>query len=286
MDREYILYRTADFLSHVLPRRFAYWIGLRVADRFYRRDAYGRSAVISNLRHILEFKGVRPSEETLEKLARRTFQYFGKYLVDFFRFTRMSRAEVDRIVSIEHPEYIDQARALGRGGLAVSAHLGSSEIAGAVVVALGLPLNAVVLPESDQKINALFQSRREGRGLKVIPLGHAARGTLKALKNKEWAALLADRDYSARNDLVHFFGAPARLPRGPVALCVKTGAPILPTFLLRQDDDTFLLRFHSPIIPHGSSSFLDIQGQICKILEQEIGERPSQWFMFEEFWKN
>jgi len=286
MNTEYIQYRAADFLSHVVPRRFAYWVGLRVADRFFRRDGRGRSAVISNLRHILEFKGLRPSSETLERLARGTFQYFGKYLVDFFRFTRMSESVVDRIVSIEHLERLNQAVAHGKGVLLLSAHFGSWEIGAAVVSALGHPISAVVVPQKNKKTNMLFQSRREKRGIKVLPLGEAARRTLRALRKGELVAMLADRDYTQHNDLTRFFGAPARLPHGPATLCVKAGATILPVFLLRENHDTFLLRFHPPIVPGRNSSVSEIQAQICLILEQEIGERPCQWYMFDEFWKH
>jgi len=255
-----------------------------MADMFYRRDVRGRSAVILNLCHILEFKGVRPSEETLERMARKTFQHFGKYLVDFFRFKRLSRDQVDRIVSIEHMEYVEQARALDRGVLVVTAHLGSWEIGGAVCASLGCPMHVVIFPERNQKTAALFQKRRENRGMTVVPLGQAGRHVLRALRDKKMVALLADRDYGARNNSVTFFGVPVHLPRGPATLCARTGAPILPGFLLREDDDTFLLRFHQPIVPGKDESVVDIQHKICRVLEQEIGERPSQWFMFDEFW--
>ncbi|MDD4873246.1 MAG: lysophospholipid acyltransferase family protein [Kiritimatiellae bacterium] len=283
MNSEYVKYRAVDFLSQILPRPFAYWVGLRMADWFYQHDNRGRHAVMSNLRHILEYKGVHPSEETLERLSQQTFRNFGKYVVDFFRFTQMSRRQVDRVVSIEHQEYISDAAVLGRGVLTVTAHFGSWEIGGLVISALGYPLNVVTLQQTDRRINDLFQSRRKMRGLKVIPLGSAAIGTIKALKKGEFVALLADRDYSQHRDLVQFFGKTARFPRGPATLCIKTGAVLLPGFLLRQPDDTFLLRMHKPIEAE-NRSISDIQAMICRILEKEIGENPTQWYIFEEFW--
>jgi len=281
---QYTQFRLADFMCHASPLRFAYWVGLRVADRYYSNDARGRAAVMANLRYILEYKGVRAPEETLEKLARKTFQNFGKHMVDFFRTTRISRREVDRRVGLEHFEYVEEAQALDRGVLVVSAHLGSWEIGAAVFAALGCPLNVVILPEPDKRIRALFRDRRERRGTPVIPLGHAARGILRALAKKEQIALLADRDYTSRNMSVRFFGRPARFPRGPAVLCSKTKAPIVPAFLVRQEDDTFLFRFHPPIVPDDHSSPVEIQERICRVLEEEIADRPTQWFMFDDFW--
>jgi len=283
---DFYTYLAAYWVGTVLPRPFAYWVGLRVADRYYFNDTKGRQAVISNLRHILSQKDIQASEERLQNMARKTFQLFGKHLVDFFRFQRLSRGDVDRLVSLAHWEYVEEARAMGRGVLAVTAHLGSWEIGGAVLASLGCPTSAVILPERDRRTRALFRSRREGRGMKTIPIGNAARAILHALKKKEFVAVLADRDYSPRNDLVRFFGSPARLPRGPAQLCVKTGAPLLPGFLLRQKDDTFLLRFHKPIVPSAGALATDVQRELCDVLEMEIEKNPEQWFMFDDFWRD
>ena len=44
---EYWKYRLAAFLSRLPPERMAYWFGLRIADRHYRRNHAGREAIIS-----------------------------------------------------------------------------------------------------------------------------------------------------------------------------------------------------------------------------------------------
>ena len=284
MNNEYAQYLAVDFLCHILPRRFSYWLAMRVADGFFRRDEKGRNAVMSNLRHIHAHRGIQLPEDRLEELTRETFRNFGKYLADFFRFTRVSVNEISRLVRVVHPEYIGQAAGLGKGVLVVTAHLGSWEIGGAILASFGYPVNVVVLPMKDKRTNALFQSRRGKRGLKVIPLGHTVRGIYSALLRKELVALLGDRDYSPRHHEVAFFGAPARLPIGPAKLCIATGAPILPGFLIRQPDDTFVLRIHPPISGEGLS-LAEAQGRMVGVLEDEISQNPSQWFLFDEFWK-
>lgn len=278
--------RAADLLSQYLPRPFAYWLGLRVADVRFRNDARGRRAVMSNLRHILQHRGVNPSEETVEKMARRTFGYFGKYCVDFFRLSRLSRERVNRLVSFEHMEYVEQAAKRGKGALLVTAHFGNWELGGAVLAAMGYPLHAVVLPHPNGHIEALFQQRRESRGLRVIPLGAAARHTLRALRQREFVCVLADRDYTPHAERVPFFGVPARFPMGPVRLAVATGSPLVAGFALRQEDGTHLLRFHPPLVPAGPDSAHDLQTRLCGILEREVEANPCQWFMFDDFWAN
>ncbi|MBP7830710.1 MAG: lysophospholipid acyltransferase family protein [Kiritimatiellae bacterium] len=279
-------YRVAAFLSRALPEKLAYWAGLRFADLFYRRDAKGRAAVRENLSQIFRARGVQPAAQALDGLARKTFQYFGKYLVDFFRFARLSPEDIRRRVSIEHQDYLDQAAAAGRGVVLVTAHFGNWELGGAVIAGLGCPVSAVVLPQRLEKLNRLFQGQRERRGIKVIPMGSSAFNLIRCLKKKEFLALLADRDFTGTSDKAEFFGRPARMPVGPAWLSWKTGAPVLVGFLIREVDDTFRLRFYPPILPAAEPSMEAVAARIRAVLEKEIAERPYQWFMFEPFWEN
>ena len=278
-------YRIAAFLSRALPERLAYWVGLRFSDLFYRFDPRGRAAVKGNLARIFSAQGVRPAEQVLDGFARKTFQYFGKYLVDFFRFSRLTPEDIRERVSIEHQDYFDQAMAMQRGVVLVSAHFGNWEIGGAVIAGLGCTVNAVVLPQRLEKLNRLFQGQRERRGLRVIPMGSSAFNLIRCLKRKECLALVADRDFTGTSDPVEFFGRPAHMPVGPARLSWKTGAPVLAGFLIREVDDTFLLRFYPPILPENEESMDALRRRINVILEKEIAERPYQWFIFDPFWE-
>ncbi|MDD5679330.1 MAG: lysophospholipid acyltransferase family protein [Kiritimatiellae bacterium] len=280
----YTCYRMAQIVSRTLPRRFAYWLGLRIADHFYASDHDGRRAIMSNFRQILTMQGITASDKTLEQMARKNFQYFGKYLVDFFKFARFTPTVIRRLVSLEHIEYLEQAEALGRGIIFITAHLGNWELGGAILAAMGRRIHAVFLPHRENKINTLFQKHRSQRGLQCIPLGHAARGVMEALKHNECVAMLADRDFTAHHHPILFFGKPAHLSSGPARIAVKTQAPLVPTFLLRQPDDTFLLRLYPPIVPNPGTTVAELEEQIRDVLEQEIGRNPLQWFMFDDFW--
>jgi len=285
MEYSYLAYRLAQLFSRWLPRRFSYWISLRIADRFFAKDAKGRRAVMANLAHILQARNLKPSEYSLARMARKTFQMFGKYLVDFFKFSSMTKAEVKRLVSIEHLDYLEQARQMEKGVIFITAHIGNWELGGAIMTALGYRLNVVFLPQRLEKINKLFDQQRKQRGLQLIPIGQAARGVLQALKRKECVVMLADRDFTAHHHAVDFFGKPAMLSSGPARIALRTMAPIVPAFVLRQKDDTFLLRFYPPIVIREEFTMEDIHTKIAAVMEKEIAQNPSQWFIFEHFWQ-
>lgn len=281
----YISYRLAAALSRNLPGGFAYWIGLRISDLFYFFQRASRRAVTANLAQVYKSRRIEPSANVLRGLTRKTFQNFGKYLVDFFRYTQVHRDELQRIISIEQLERLEYAFGLGRGVIIVTAHFGNWELGGAMLYALGYPVNVVAAPAEMPRVQDLLQKSREGRGLRVVSVGYAGRALLRCLKKGEIVALLSDRNFSNERNTLELFGKTVRFPRGAGWLAARTGAPIVPVFLMRLPDDTFLLRIHEPIIPDAASDPMQLTGQIRDAIEKEVGERPCQWFVFHEFWK-
>jgi lauroyl/myristoyl acyltransferase len=67
-------------------------------------------------------------------------------------------------------------------------------------------------------------------------------------------------------------------------MAARSGAPVLPGFVLREPGDTFRFRLYPPIIPDRSRSVDDLQSQICGVLEDAIGDHPDQWFAFQPLW--
>ena len=281
---QYAIYWLAGWISRTIPRHFAYWLALRIADLYFLLDRRGREAVIANLRQVMAFRNRHPTDRELRLTARTTFQYFGKYLVDFFRFQRLGEGDIRRLVALEHPEYIEEAARAGKGVVTVTAHLGNWEIGGAVLAGMGYPLNAVVLRQPSAKLNEFFQRHRRKRGMNVIPTGGSVKRMLGALRNREFVALLADRDYTAHREFTCLCGVPACLPQGAAWLAAKTGAAVLPGFVLRREDDSFLMKLYPPFIPAAHTTQAEIQRYVGEALEEAISAYPHQWFMFQKVW--
>ena len=278
-------YRTMALCSRVLPRRFGYAVGNRIADWCHAHDAAGRRGVMANLRRVFAFQGRILDERALEQEARFTFRFFGRYLFDFFAYSRpLTPAQMDREIAVFQRTHLERSMAVGKGVLLLTAHLGNWELAGALVTGLGYPLRVIALPESNPEVDRFFSERRRQRGLKVISTGNAVREVLRTLGRQEMVALLADRDYTPRQDRVVFFGEAARLPRGAVWLASHTGAPILPVFLLYGARGRMELHIHEPLFLEAFDGPASIQQAIVRVLEEEIGKAPHQWYMFRDLW--
>jgi lauroyl/myristoyl acyltransferase len=281
---KYWLYRFTAWLIRLLPRKAAYWIGLRICDFAYCMNHRERGAVRENMRIIFEHQGIHPSQHILDGYTRKTFQYFGKYLADFIRFRAVSAEDVRQQVSIRGLEHLEAIRNSSRGAILLTAHFGNWELGGAFVAGLGIPVHAVVRPVASPSLERIFDFFRRQRGLKTIPLEHAGIGILKALRRNQTVALVGDRDFTGTGKPHLFFGRETSLPRGAAWFSLRTGAPIYMGFVARAADDSFILLMHPPIDPKVLTTEEAIQERVAAIMEDAIAHAPWQWFIFDPFW--
>ncbi len=283
---KYLQLKFAEFIAHVFPRRMGYGVARRLADLFYLLDRPGREAVIANLRRIHARGGVALSRRALRMLARENFLNFAKYLVDFFHFLHLEPERMHRLIDFgDARRMVDELLARRRGLIFLSAHLGNWELGAAAMAQSGYKLNAVALKQPDAKLEGLYSRYRRLRGIHAIPFGRAARECLAALRRNECVAAIGDRDYTGSRETVEFFGEPARLPDGPAKLALATGAPILPTFMVRQPDDTFRFIIGTPIETDRSRDTVpEVMRRIAQALETVISEHSEQWYLFHDLW--
>jgi lauroyl/myristoyl acyltransferase len=278
------VYQAAAWLSRSLPLPFAYWLGLRIADVYHVFDPRGRAAVSSHIRRILRHRGLEPTRAVLRRETRETYRHFGKYLVDFFRFSQADHALIERLVRIPDLERFEAEFHRNRGVILTTAHLGNWEIGGLVLAQRGYPLTAVFRPFGIPHLDRLFTEQRENRGVRLVPLGASVKPMLHALRAGGCVALLADRDFSGQAARHPFFGAPARLPDGAARLSWRTGSPIVPGYVIRRENDSFELILDAPIRPEDHPSAASIQHAVAHSMEKAIGAHPHQWFVFADFW--
>lgn len=281
----YILYRIGQFLALYLPLKISYRIALFFSDLHYIFSRKDRRITKENLRVIFPDK---PDSE-IQLIRIMIFRNFAKYLVDFFRFSKLDTNYIKNKVKIENIHYIDEVLSKGKGAITVTAHLGNWELGGVVIALLGYPFWAVALPHKDKRVDKFFNFQREAKGVKVIPLGKAVRQSLSVLRENKVLALVGDRDFTEKGLVLNFFGKPTIFPQGPAAMALKTGATIVPGFMVRNEDDSFTLRFENPVdfIPTGdrNKDLIGLTAQFRDIFEEYIKKYPEQWYVFRKFWK-
>ena len=264
----------------------SYRFAIFVSDLHYFFSFRDRRAVRNNFRFIL------PEKSDVEWNVREVFRNFGRYLVEFFRMANEidERFIQERVVA-ENLHYIDEALQKGKGAILLSGHIGNWELGGVLLSLLGYPSVAIALPHKERPVNNLFNKQREARGLIIVPPQSATRRCLSILSQNKIIAVVADRAFGPNGIVLDFLGKKSLFPKGPAIFSAKTGAPIIPVFLVRTGEGRFRIIVHKPIDPGVANGNGRIDEEILeniikkyiKIVQQMILAYPDQWLMFRDY---
>ena len=281
----FLLYRIGIAISLHTPLKIAYGFAAFVSTLYCLLSPRDRRAVKENLKIIFP----EISNRALDGMTRRIYVNFGKYLVDFFRFSKIDRAYIEKYVKLEGFENLQDALKAGKGVIALSAHIGNWELGAVVLATLGVPLSVVALDHKHSKVNDFFINQRRMKGVGVISIGVALRKCFTAFKENQVIALVGDRDYFDNGITVDFFGKRTILPKGPAVFSRRFNAPMVPIFMIRNDNDTFTLKIGEPIrIVHTTDEHGDLieaTKTMARTIENIIREYPTQWYVFRKFWE-
>jgi len=277
MGASYVRCRLAQWLSLCLGPRLAFACAERLADAQWRCAPEVRAAVQANLSAI---HGAPVRADAA--LVREVFRNFGRYLVEFLTIHRVPSPAVQ-------VEGADELRALSRGGrglILLAAHIGNWELGAIVLSRMGFPVTVVALPHRDPRLDRLFNAQRRRCGVEVIPLGrHAARWSLQRLREGHLLGILGDREFGHNGVGLSLCGAQVTLPRGPAVLSLRSQAPIVPTFLIREGPWRFRLRMEPPLWPAAQTihdgSVQAMTRAYAVVLERYLKQFPDQWLMFQ-----
>ncbi|MCX5641705.1 MAG: lysophospholipid acyltransferase family protein [Candidatus Omnitrophica bacterium] len=282
----WLLYHFFAFLVLHFPKRASLSLAHFAALYRYWTTPVLKRHLRENISQVLKETG--RSQAELEGLVREGYFNFGRYLHELYFIPKIDRNFLKLHLEIRGRENLDQAFQQGRGVISLTAHLGNWELAGIFTALLGYPITAVALPHPGSMMNHFFIQRRKVKGVKVVVLGKQTKRIITALRQNELVALLGDRAFGPPYLSLKFFGKTALLPAGPAQLAVKLGSPIVPGFLVRENDK-YILFFEPPIYPDFNKNGLDAVNDLAKrgvvYLEKYISAYLSQWLVFDDIWK-
>jgi mitochondrial fission protein ELM1 len=132
-------------------------------------------------------------------------------------------------------------------------------------------------------------SYRTRYGGEVVEKKMAVKQSLRWLRQGRCVAIMGDQNAGDSGVFVDFFGMPASTPRGPVMFALRTGAPILNIFNIRQDDDSHLMIISKPLeleISDDPEKDVTVNtARLVKRLERLVRKYPCQWLWMHNKWK-
>jgi lauroyl/myristoyl acyltransferase len=269
-----------------LPDRAAYATFRNVADLAWRRRGPGVRRLEANLARALG----TADAAVVRDVSRAGMRSYLRYWCDAFRLPDWT---MDRIVSRVRVVGEDNMRgplAAGRGVVAALPHMANWDHGGAWACLTGAPVSTVAERLRPEELFERFLAFREGLGMEILPLTGGQDDvftTLAArLREPRLVPLLADRDLSRRGIEVQLFGETTRMPAGPAALALRTGAALVPTSLWYEGvepNHRVVIRFHPEITPpvgrRGGERVAALTQALADELGPAIAAHPHDWHM-------
>ena len=269
-------------LARSVSRKTAAWLGGRLGDVAFDIVRWRRALTIRHLAQAMP-------ETNSVRAARSVYRHLGRTAVEHARLLGSSVTDISDRIAVSGNEHLAQALNKGNGVVLVTGHFGYWELLGAAVASLGLPIAVVAKDQHNPAVNKLMIHCREGLGMRVIPMASATHAVIKCLKRNECVGLLTDQDAGPGGTFVRFMGRPASTYQGPALFALRTGAPIVPCFIIREATERHRVVFEAPIaaVPTGDeeADIYRYTQAYTDVLERYIRIYPDHWFWVQRRWK-
>ena len=256
-----------------------FWAGL-----FYLAVPKARRIVEGNLRRVLG-----PASPAAEHLrSYRVFINYAQSIANLYSLYLGKPLPVEP--TFEGREKIIAARALGRGAIIVTGHLGSWAIAPFLMEYSGFEPPVMAMAEEPHRALHDFeqQLRKKWRIVYTTGSPFASLELAAILRRGELVGMQLDRITGGPFVMVPFCGRPAPVPIGPATLARATRAPIIPVFMLREGTMGFRSACEEPIeVAHTRDREADLHeatARIVAVYERYVRDYALQWFNFLDFW--
>jgi len=196
-----------------------------------------------------------------------------------------------RRVDIEGLEQALRLLEKKKGALLLLGHFGNWELMGLMSKVIGNPIMVIAKPMKKNKwVDQFITKIRNTAGLEVISNVKASRIVMQALSQNRVVGILIDqRAKRSEGVWADFFGRKAPTTPGLAVLAMKSGAPVLPVFMVRNGLQKHRLVIKEPLeLIHTGSIKKDVETNtqlFNHTLESMIRQYPDQWFWVHRRWE-
>ena len=257
------------------------WLGARYANLLDTLVRRLRQSARINLQFAYPDRDEAWRESTIDGV----YRSIGRVLVAFAKLPDIDRSNVGDWIRYEGFEHYQRAKALGRGVLFATGHLGNWELSAYAHALLTEPMGVVVRPLDNPVLDEMVEARRALSGNTALSKRDFARSILRLLKDNKPVGILVDHNSAHDNAVfVPFFGKPACTNLTFARLAARSGAPVIPGFAFWSDGERkYVLRFYPPVEITGDAP--EDTARIQAAIESAIREHPDQWLWVHRRWK-
>ena len=274
----------------IVPHRWLFAISDALASAGF---ALSRGFRLTSIANIGAAMSDRVDGGMARDTARRSLRNFFRACVEMTIALESSQSQLRSEMPIAGREHLDAALAKGNGVIVLSAHLGNFFLVGTRLAIEGYPVHVLVSPPRDPQFAALMDDVRLQvwqRTIRARPRRAALKELHAVLRRNEIAIVIADEYKNGHGIPVPLFGGIVSARRGPATLALRTGAAIVPAFLVRQAGDGLKLIIEPELeLARTDKGQDDVRESILRItrwLERSVSAYPDQWNWTNIQWQN
>jgi KDO2-lipid IV(A) lauroyltransferase len=274
-------------LLGALPRGVARAVGSAIGGLAYGVLGRLRSVGLRNLALALPEKVAAERE----RILRTEYRNLGWLLAEFCLMQGYTAERASRFIRYEGLDNYLRARERGKGVLVLTGHLGAWELSSFYHSLMGYPMGMVIRRLDNPLVDRFVNHVRCLHGNRVIHKDDFARGLIASMRAGETVGILMDTNMTPPQGVfVPFFGVQACTASGMARVAAKTGAAVVPGFLLwEESEQKYVLRFgeEMPVVTTGEAeldALVNTEAFTTKI-EEYVRQYPEQWLWMHRRWK-
>jgi KDO2-lipid IV(A) lauroyltransferase len=242
-------------------------------------------------RNIALVFGAQLDKRAQRRLLRRSVRHWAMYGIESLRLPLLTAESSRELVARHHFEHYENAHALGKGVIVVTAHVGSFDLFACSQAIRGEPLGVVFKDIAWKPAREFWIAIRDRTGIRRIPPRRSKEEIREALARNEIVAFPVDQHMARHRAIVcEFFGRLAATSPGPARFGFETGATLVTAHIERLDDRGHHVLKVEPFTLE--TPFADLEANIRhnterlnRVIEGWIRAVPEQWLWLHKRWK-
>lgn len=269
-------------------------LGCLLGRAYYLIDRWRRRIIKANISVVF---GRELDKKKREVLARETCEYLVMTILDFLKLHQIvTPKNYHKFIEIKGLSNLTKSIERGKGTIAVMGHFGNLFLV-RYVCYLNIPARAVVIREIDNPYIELFiRSIIKAHNVITVRPDGALKRMHQLLHQNAITLTLADQKAGGtprvgrHGIVVDFFGIPSQTHITAPLLARRTGASIIPLFIIRKGPGRYRIEINEAL---NLISTEDEAGDLKKntrklnqIFEDYIRRYPQHWFWLHRRWKD
>jgi len=274
---EYLLVRGLTFFVNLLPERGIGIFASAIGFLWYRVDSKHRRIAMTNINYAFP----EMSELNRERIVKESFKNTITIFATFPMIAGFNNENLYKTFDFQGEANYIQAKNRGKGVFILTCHLGNWEFTAAVHSIKYNGLVAVAKDIHNPYINKYIKAMRSSAFIDVVRPRNSVFKLLRDLRQGKTIVMLLDQNTMRHEAVfVNFFGRPAATQYAMALMALKTGAAVVPVFIIKNPvRHGYTIKYEKPIIPADGKDrdVVKWTQEFTDVLERRIKSMPAQW---------